>query len=143
MVSGQGTPKDPAGVAIPSSAPSTPEKGTNSNQINVDLSTEFLATCAVKEKAGQQEEGWVEPQGTSEHTHPEESPSKLAPPSPAPRARVPVTSTLLAPKSLSTAVLTLKVPLAGQPGNGRWSKVESRDRTFMDCVPLPPPDLFQ
>jgi hypothetical protein len=59
------------------------------------------------------------------------------------RPRVPVTSALPARRSLATAVASLKVLLAGQPGNGRWSKFESRDGTFIDCVPMPPPELFQ
>ena len=142
MASGEATTKDPAGVAIPPSVPSTPDKGSN-NGVGIDLNNEFLNMCTDKEKAGHKDEGWQEPQGNPVHAHLEESPSKLASQSLAQRTRAPITSTLRAPKSLATAVATLKVPLAGQPGNGRWSKVESRDGTFIDCVPMPPPEVFQ
>ena len=51
VASGHEGPQDPAAVAIPSSVPSSPEKGTNDNKINVDLNQEFLATCSVMRQA--------------------------------------------------------------------------------------------
>ena len=128
-------------MAMPPSRPPTPVKGDN--QGGIDLNNEFLVTCTIKERAGQQDDGWEEPQGGSLHAQLEGTPTKNASQSLAQRTRPPTTSTMPAPKSLATAVATLKVPLAGQPGNGRWSKVESRDGTFIDCVPMPPPGLFQ
>ena len=143
VASGHEGPQDPAAVAIPSSVPSSPAKGTDDDKINVDLNQEFLATCSISGKAEDHAEKVNDPLATHEGARPGDSPSKPDTQASVYHSRVPVTSALPAPGSLATAVASLKVPLAGQPGNGRWSKVESCEGTFIDCVPMPTPELFQ
>ena len=79
VASGHEGPQDPATVAIPSSIPSSPEKGTDDNKINVDLNEEFLATCSLTGKAEDHAEGVTDPLATHEGARPGDSPSKLDP----------------------------------------------------------------
>ena len=143
MASDHEGPRDPATVAIPSSVPSSPAKGTDDDKINVDLNQEFLATCSITGRAEDHTEKVTDPLATHEGARPGGSSSKPDTEASVHLSRAPATSALPTPRSLATAVASLKVPLAGQPGNGRWSKVESREGTFIDCVPMPPPELFQ
>ena len=136
-------PRDPATFAIPSSGPSSPTKGTDDDTVNVDLNQEFLATCSLASKAEGHIDQVPDPLATHEAARPDGPSSKPDASASVHHSRMPSTSALPTPRSLATAVASLRVPLAGQPGNGRWSKVESRDGTFIDCVPMPPPELFQ
>ena len=92
VASGHEGPQDPATVAIPSSVPSSPAKGTDDDKINVDLNQEFVATCSITGKAEDHTEKVTDPLATHEGARPGGSPSKPDTQASVHRSRVPVTS---------------------------------------------------